>query len=154
MEAAKKPPDTRSGTRSELDVDERGRPWVIIPIVAVLVAAPLLAVLTRDIKLDALRYFVITQGCVVSVLFAYALYKTAGRALAMKPSPLLEQEISRGHAVGLTTQLMSLSIFIEFSIKRIGHATLDWHTPFLQLLLWLMLLQWIWMERKNWRPLS
>lgn len=154
MEAAPRPPDTRPGTRSELDVENRPRPWVIIPIIVVLAAAPLLAVFTRDLHLDILRYFVIAQGCVIFGLFSYALYKALARALHRKPKPLLNQEISRGHACGLFTQLMSLSIFIELSIKRIGHSNLDWHTPFLQLLLWLMLLQWIWMERKNWRPLS
>jgi hypothetical protein len=135
-----------------LDVGNRPRPWIVIPCAIVLILAPLLAFLVRDIPLDALRFFVLAQAGCMAVLFSYAFYRALDRAL--RRAPLLSHELAKGHACGLAMQLLSLAIFIEFSVHRIGHHVLDWHTPFLQLLLWLMLLQWIWMERKNWRPLS
>jgi hypothetical protein len=149
------PPWTRRPqTPPELDVDHRKRPWgVVVPSVVVFVVAPLVALAFSDEPRDVIRSFVLSQATIVFCLFSYSLYNVL-RRMAIRPQSQFEREIQRGHACNLLAELMFLALFMEFSFKRLGKPMIDWHTPFLQAVVWLLLLAWLWMERRHWRPLS
>lgn len=139
--------------RAQPDLTDRPTPWGPIAAGVVIVAAPVVAIVVDDHAINALRSFVLAQGLVLFCMWAYTLYGVVGRVLT-KRQPQLAREIQLGHACHLFAELIALILFMDFSVHRLGKATLDWHTPLLQGYLWMLLLAWQLMERKAWRPMS
>lgn len=132
---------------------DRPRPWAPIFAGAILVAVPAVLALTGRSARDVLRGFVLAEALIVLIMLTGALYGVVKRTLSRRQPPLA-REIQTGHACHLTAEIIALIVFMDFSVHRIGKPMIDWHTPFLQVFLWFLLLAWFLMERKAWRPMS
>jgi hypothetical protein len=119
-----------------------------------LVAVPLggvfIGTLVVDNLRDALRVFVLAQAAVICGLYLQVLVNVAGRVME-RSSDRLTNEIRRGHMCTLLAIFVLLSEEIWRVVGRLGEDHFNWRTPLLQLALWLLLLGWLWMERRRWR---
>lgn len=119
-------------------------------LVAVPLAGIFIGVLVEDNLRDALRVFVLAQAAVICGLYVQALWSVILRVRERSPDKLTN-EIRRGHMCMLLAIFVLLSEEIYRVYDRIGEDHFNWRTPLLQLALWLLLLGWLWLERRRWR---
>lgn len=118
-------------------------------LVAVPLAAIFFGVLAEDNLRDALRIFVLSQAAVICGLYLQALWSVILRVRERSPDQLTN-EIRRGHMCMLLAIFVLLSEEIYRVYERIGQDRFNWRTPLLQVALWLLLLGWLWLERRRW----